>query len=98
VIVPAVGTTALFFLFAVGYALKAQKRKPTTGSQGIIGETGVTLSRVAPKGTGLIHGEYWTVECDEPVEKGEHVKVVDVVGLTLRVERIDVHTEPREVE
>ncbi|KPJ48372.1 serine protease, partial [candidate division TA06 bacterium DG_26] len=41
VIIPSVVVTALFFLFAIGMAIRAQRRKPTTGMKGIIGEIGV---------------------------------------------------------
>lgn len=87
VIIPVVLTTAAFFAFAVGFGLKAQKRRPTTGAQGLIGETGKTITAVGPKGQALIHGEYWSVQSAEPIEKGESVQVVDMDGLTLHVIR-----------
>lgn len=89
VIVPAVLATAAFFVFAVGLGLKAQRRKPTTGSQGLIRETGITLSTLNPVGRILIHGEQWTARSEHPIEKGEPVQVVGLAGLTLHVVRRD---------
>lgn len=87
VIIPTVLATAAFFVFALSYALKAQKAQPTTGSQGLIGATGIALTRIDPAGQALIHGEYWRVHSKEPIEKNEAVRVVEVDGLTLHVVR-----------
>ena len=93
VIVPAVIGTLLFFLFAVGLGLKAQRRKPTTGAQGIIGEVGVTLERIDPEGQIKIHGEIWRATSDEPIWPNTKVVVREVLdGLVLRVEPL---AEPR---
>src|SRR5207249_1744876 len=40
VIISAVATSAFFFLFVIGLGLKAQRAKPVTGLEGLIGETG----------------------------------------------------------
>lgn len=87
VIIPAVLTTTAFFVIAVGLGLKAQKRKPSTGAQGLIGESGVAISTVNPDGKAIIHGEYWTVHSTQSIEKGEPVQVVAIDGLTLQVTR-----------
>ena len=87
VIVPAVLTTAVFFVFAVGAGIRAQWRKPTTGSEGLIGEKGVTTTDVDGTGQAFIHGELWTVEARDRIEKGEVVEVVSMEGLTLRIKR-----------
>jgi len=87
VIIPAVLGTLLFFLFAVGLGLKAQRRKPTTGAQGIVGEVGITIDRIDPEGQIKIHGEIWRATSDEPIKKGQKVVVREVLdGLVLRIE------------
>ncbi len=50
VIIPAVVCTALFFLFAVGMGIRAQRRKPVTGVEGLVGEIGTALTDLAPEG------------------------------------------------
>jgi membrane-bound serine protease (ClpP class) len=47
----------------------------------------VARERLAPSGTVLVRGEYWTAESDVPVEPGERVEVTGVDGLVLRVRR-----------
>ncbi len=85
VIFPAVFVSAAFFLFAVTMALKARMKRPTTGVEGLIGELGVSESVLDPEGTVSIHGELWRAECDERIEKGERIKVVEVDNLKLKI-------------
>jgi membrane-bound serine protease (ClpP class) len=92
VIIPSVLATALFFTFAVGFALKAQKRAPTTGQQGLIGETGIAHSRIDLLGQAIVHGEYWSVESETPIEVGESLLVIELNGLKLKVQRTDRRT------
>ncbi len=87
VIIPAVLTTLAFFLFAVGLGLRAQQRKPTTGAQGIVGEIGMAIERLAPEGQIKIHGEIWRATTDQPIDANQKVVVKRVLnGLVLEVE------------
>ncbi len=88
VIIPAVLVSAGFFLFAVTMAIRARRAKPTTGVEGLIGEVGLSESVLNPEGTVSIHGELWRAVCDEWIEKGERIKVVDVDNLTLKVIKV----------
>jgi membrane-bound serine protease (ClpP class) len=89
VIIPTVLVSAAFFGFAMTMAIRARLKQPTTGMEGMIGETGVASTPVAPEGKVSIHGEFWNVVSDEPIEKGDRVKVVGVVNLKLKVKRIE---------
>jgi len=83
--------TALFFLFAVGKGISAQRRKPTTGTEGMIGEIGKAISKISPNSSGqiLLHGEIWRAECkNSEINPGEKVKVIDRVDLRLIVEKV----------
>jgi membrane-bound serine protease (ClpP class) len=80
-------TTVLFFMFVVGAAFRAQRRKVTTGWEGLVGERGVALTDLSPDGRVFVHGEYWEAEASEPVEKGAAVVVDRVDGMRLRVRR-----------
>jgi len=77
--------TAAFFVFALSMALKVRLTKPTTGQEGLIGETGVALSEVHQRGKIQIHGEIWSARSDEFIEKGATVQVVELDGLVLKV-------------
>jgi membrane-bound serine protease (ClpP class) len=85
VIIPAVLVSAGFFLFAAAMAIRIRRKKPTTGIEGLMGEMGISESVIYPEGTVSIHGELWTAQCDERIEKGERIKVVGVDNLKLKV-------------
>jgi membrane-bound serine protease (ClpP class) len=86
VIIPTVGTTAGLFAFALSFGVRALYRRPTTGSQGMVGEIGVAKSPLNPEGQVLVQGELWrAVAQDGPVAVGERVQVTAVNGLTLTV-------------
>jgi len=89
VIIPAILVSAAFFIFAVTKAIQARLTKPTTGKEGIIGETGVASTTIAPEGKVYVHGEYWNAVSDEPIQKGGKVQVIGTAGLELRVKKIE---------
>ncbi len=80
--------TVAFFAFAIGMGIKAQKRKPTTGVQGIIGEIGEVSQDLRPEGTVKVHGETWNAtSLDGNLKKGVKVKVESIVNLKLKVRK-----------
>ncbi len=81
-------TVAAFFIFAISMALKTKLTKVTTGKEGIIGETGIAISKIAPEGDVKVHGEYWKAFSDELIKKGEKIIVENVDGLKLKVTKI----------
>ncbi|NIM19812.1 MAG: nodulation protein NfeD [Candidatus Latescibacteria bacterium] len=86
VIIPAVVFTVLFFVFAVGMGLRAQRKKVSTGTKGIIGEIGVAKTDVVEgEGSVFVHGEFWNAYSDEKIPAGKKVEVVDVNGMMLKV-------------
>jgi membrane-bound serine protease (ClpP class) len=88
VIIPFVIATALFFFFVVGAAVKAQRRKVTTGESAIIGSEAVTLSILNPTGQVRLQGETWSAESAEgKIEKNVKVIVTEVRGLLLKVRK-----------
>ncbi|MBD3287219.1 nodulation protein NfeD [candidate division KSB1 bacterium] len=80
-------TTAAFFIFAISMALKTKLTKVTTGKEGIIGEIGTAVSKIAPEGDVKVHGEYWKAFSDEPIKKGDKIVVENVEGLKLKVKK-----------
>ena len=63
-IFPVVAVTSTFFILAIYLAVKAQRRKPTTGKEGLLGTTGIVKAKIDPRGKVFIHGEYWDAESD----------------------------------
>jgi membrane-bound serine protease (ClpP class) len=89
VIVISVAVTTFFFVFLIGLGLKVQRKKPTTGTEGLIGEIGETVKALNPEGTVRVHGEFWQAESTGgKIEKGERVRVVEIQNLKLRVEQV----------
>jgi membrane-bound serine protease (ClpP class) len=86
-IIPAVIVTVAFFVFAMGMALRARLKKPTTGQEGLIGEIGMAKSRLAPEGKIFVHGEFWNAVSNEPIEEGEEVVVEEVQRMKLKVKK-----------
>jgi membrane-bound serine protease (ClpP class) len=88
VILAAVAVTSAFFIFAIGMGVRAQRRKPVTGAQGIIGETGETLSELDPDGRIKVHGEIWNAtSLDGTIKKGSPVVVEQVENLRLKIRK-----------
>jgi membrane-bound serine protease (ClpP class) len=85
VIVPVIGFAALVTFAMVGMGLRAMRRRPVTGSEGMIGLVGMAKTALAPRGQVAVRGELWEAMSDEPVEAGVMVEVTAIEGLTLRV-------------
>jgi membrane-bound serine protease (ClpP class) len=86
-IIPAVIVTVAFFVFAMGMALRARLKKPTTGQEGLVGEIGVAKSKLDPQGKIFVHGEFWNAVSDEPIEEGDEVVVTEVQRMKLKVSK-----------
>lgn len=89
VISTAVGVAG-FFLFAVGAGLRAQRRRASTGAEGLIGGRGVALSDLSASSAGQIQvrGEIWRALAATgapPIRAGAPVQIVRLEGLTARV-------------
>ena len=87
-ILPAVIITALFFTVILGLAYKAYRRKPITGSEGLIGLEGIANTDIT-KDSGMVslHGELWSAYSDETISKGEKIVVELVLGLRVKVRK-----------
>jgi len=86
IIIPATVVTALFFLFAIGAGLRAQRLPPQTGLETLLGKVTPALARIDPKGGKVfVDGELWNAVSDEPIETDQPVEIVAFSGLTLKV-------------
>lgn len=89
-IVVVVGAITAFFVFAFSAAVRAMKRKPTTGRRGLTMETGKVKEKIEPGKGGRVFviGEWWNATADETIEVGEKVRILSVDGLSIKVEKI----------
>ena len=85
VILSMVGISAVFFGTVVTLAVRSQLRKPVTGSEGLIGETGVAMANFTGNGKVFVVGETWDAECESSLTKGQQVTVTGRVGMKLIV-------------
>jgi membrane-bound serine protease (ClpP class) len=77
-----------FFIFAIGAAVRAHLRKPTTGREGMLGAKGKVISPLSEEQQGevSITGELWRARSQQGnLTAGEKVEVVAMEGLTLIV-------------
>ncbi len=89
VIISATIVSALFFLFVIGFGLKAQKNKITTGIEGMVGDIGEVLEILSPKGTIRVQGEIWNAESlAGTINRGEKVRIKEMKNMKLFVEPI----------
>src|SRR4051812_2659841 len=87
VIITSVAITALFFLFVIGLGIKAQRAKPVTGIEGMIGSIGESIETLDLSGRVQVHGELWNAESmSGMINKGEKIRVVGMKNLKLNVE------------
>jgi membrane-bound serine protease (ClpP class) len=86
VIIVSTAITAFFFLAIIGLGLKAQRRKPVTGLEGLVGEIGETLEALTPAGSIRVHGERWKAESVAGnIDPGKKVRVIRIQNWKLYV-------------
>lgn len=86
-IIPVAVSLGLISTFLVTLAIKAQRRKRISGSEGLVGQTGFARTSISPEGKIFIHGEIWDAQSDQKIKKGEKVVIEKVEGLKLIVKR-----------
>ncbi len=87
VIIPVVALSSLLFIVTVSLAVRVQREKADTGTEGMLGLEGEAKTDVHAQGQVFVRGEYWKAWSDEPIQKGERVKVESVSGLTVKVKK-----------
>jgi membrane-bound serine protease (ClpP class) len=89
VILPVVAGLSAILIVLVRLGLASQRRRPATGSAGMIGEPARALGPIVPGEVGRVatHGESWMATAEESIAEGENVFVAGVEGLTVRVSR-----------
>jgi membrane-bound serine protease (ClpP class) len=82
--------SVLFFLFIVTMGLRAQRAKPVSGENAMIGQTAVTLTPLDPRGQISLMGEIWSaVSLSQKINTNQKVIIKEVKELTLYVQPAD---------
>lgn len=72
----------------MAYIFLPQLKKPVTGTEGMIGLTGMAVETLKPAGMVRIRGELWAAESINGwIWKGEKIVIEKVDGLTLIVKK-----------
>jgi membrane protein implicated in regulation of membrane protease activity len=65
----------------------SHRRKPSVGVETLVGRSATVASACRPRGQVRVAGELWQAVCTGGAELGDVVRVVEVNGLELVVER-----------
>lgn len=76
-----------FFVFVVGLVIKAQRRRPQTGLEGLIGMPCQAVADIDGKGKVFVHGENWNARSSDMIHKGETAIITAVNGMELTVKK-----------
>lgn len=87
VIIVTVLATTVFAVCAVTLAVKAHRRKPVSGREGLIGETGRAETAIDLEGKVFVRGEYWQAFSDEQIAQNDKIEVVAVEGMRVKVRK-----------
>jgi len=79
-----VGIIAVFLMTLV---LRSHRMPVTTGIQAMVGEIGVARTSIDGEGQVFVHGELWNASAEQPIAEGERVRVRQVEGLRVLVEK-----------
>lgn len=81
-----VGAIAVFLMTLV---LRAYKHRVATGTEGMVGEIGIARTAVSANGKVFVHGELWNATAQSEIAEGTCVRVKNVEGLRVVVERAE---------
>jgi len=82
--------SVLFFLFIITMGLRAQRAKPVSGENAMIGQTALTLTPLDPRGQVTLMGEIWSAaSLSEKINTNQKVIIKEVKELTLYVQPAD---------
>lgn len=86
------GLTALSGLVLVlllSMLVRAQRRPVVSGAEQLVGSLGQALEDFTTAGSVRVRGEIWSAQADQPLRKGQTVRVIGRDGLILRVTSSD---------
>lgn len=82
-------TFGLLFGGITYLAVKTLRKKPVSGSEGIIGKKGRALTTITPKGGKVfVEGEIWQAISEEEIPEGAGIEVLEKKGFILKVKAL----------
>jgi membrane-bound serine protease (ClpP class) len=86
-------SSAVVFILLVGMAIKSRRRPVVSGSEQLLGATGIAMDDFDNTGMVFVHSESWQAKTALPVHKDQHIRVISLDGLTLNVEPVPDNEE-----
>lgn len=84
-----VTTFAILFGGITYLAVKTLKKKPVSGTEGLLGKRGKAITKITKEGGKVfIEGEIWQAISEEEIEEGKEVEVLEKKGFTLKVKAL----------
>jgi membrane-bound serine protease (ClpP class) len=82
-------STAVITLVLVRAVVSSHRKKIKGGREGLIGETGQAETEIRPgqEGKVFVHGELWNAVSNQKIAAGDKVKIVNLDGMTLEVQK-----------
>ncbi len=76
------GTVLMLVLFLL---VRDRRKRPSLGEEGIVGELGMSVTRIDRTGKVKVHGEIWNASSEEAIETNRPIRVEAVKGMKIRV-------------
>ncbi|HSG90899.1 MAG TPA: nodulation protein NfeD [Pseudomonadales bacterium] len=80
-----VAASAGLCIFVIGAALRARAERVVSGREAILGAEAVALEDFRGDGRVRLQGEVWRARSEQPVVRGEALRVTDLDGLVVQV-------------
>jgi membrane-bound serine protease (ClpP class) len=81
--------TGAFFVVGVYLSIRSLRKRPTTGGDALVGQEGDARTPIDVKGGRVfVAGAHWNAFSDREIAEGKRVRVVEVKGMSLKVEEI----------
>jgi membrane-bound serine protease (ClpP class) len=76
---------SVFLALAVLHILR---KRPQTGSEGLIGQQGIVVGKDDGIYKIKVHGELWSAECEQHVQINDKVEIIAINNLLLQIRKI----------
>jgi membrane-bound serine protease (ClpP class) len=87
-VLPTVAVVGVAVVLAGRLALRARSAPAPTGPRALVGREVVVARAQGRSGQAMVEGTWWNLRSDAPIEVGDRVRVRDVEGLDLLVDRM----------
>jgi membrane-bound serine protease (ClpP class) len=89
VIIPVILVTGAFFAIGVVLSIRSLRKRPSSGGGALVGQEGEARTPInTDSGRVFVAGAHWTAFSSANIAEGKRIRVVEVKGMTLKVEEV----------